>query len=160
MIYDDCIIKGPYNGEKGRKVVHIYFPDGRRKVTTLAKYLMEKQLNISLKENETVDHIDRNFNNDIISNFQILDKFTHASLDSKRVKDVIVTCVWCEKEFTIEGKKIKDRNRRKSGPFCSKYCAGKYSAELQNKRTKYADKKEVTREYYYLEKQRDVAELV
>ena len=152
MVYEGCTIKGPYNGEKGRKVVHIYFPDGRREVTTLARYMMEKKLDKYLDGDQHVDHIDRNFKNEDINNYQVLDMPLHISLDHKRVKNIVTKCVWCKKEFVINGKTFKNRNRRTAGPFCSKKCIGEYGAELQNKRVNTANKNILEKEYFYLEK--------
>ena len=83
---------------------------------------------------------------------QILNNKKHSSIDRKRIENAKCICAWCGKEFFIEGKKIKDRNRRKSGPFCSKKCIGEYGAELQNKRANIASKKNIERKYFFLEK--------
>ena len=160
MVYNDCKISKVYKDNKsGRNFVVIYFPNGTKKSTAYARFLVEKNINRILDKHETVDHIDRNFNNDNISNLQILEFKKHVSLDNKRIKNTSVICLWCKKEFVIQGNKIRNRNRRKSGPFCSRKCSGKYGAELQNKRINIASKIEIKREYYYLEK-RDVSELV
>lgn len=156
-MYEDCIIKGIYKEQDGRDVVHIYFPNGHRKVTSYARYLVEKELNRELNNSETVDHIDRNFNNNSIENLQILNKSEHVSLDNKRIRGTFVRCSWCNKTFYIDGKKIKDRCRKskngdKRGLFCSKKCIGMYGAELQNKRTNKIIGIKIEREYYYLDK--------
>jgi hypothetical protein len=111
-IYDGYRTLGPYKDGTGRDNIHIYFPDGHRKVTSLARYIMERYLDRELLESETIDHIDRDFNNNDIGNLQILNRLEHISLDHKRVRSVVVVCVWCVKEFSIDGNKIKQRNRR------------------------------------------------
>jgi endogenous inhibitor of DNA gyrase (YacG/DUF329 family) len=44
-------------------------------------------------------------------------------------------CPICQKEFILEGRKLKDakqnQKRGKAGPFCSKKCAGVYGKMKQ-----------------------------
>jgi hypothetical protein len=90
---------------------------------------MECKLNRMLNDDETVDHKDDDFTNDVLSNLQILPRIQHAKLDVFRIKPQTFTCQVCQKQFILSGKKLNDAffNRKKgcSGPFCSKSCAGK-----------------------------------
>ncbi len=148
MIYENCKIYGPYDGEKGRKIIQIIFPDSKSKTPAFARYLMEIKINRYLEDYEQVDHIDKNFLNDDEENLQILKIGEHQSLDILRISDVSVNCVYCGKEFSIKGNKIKDRNRKSSGPFCSRECGGRYGAEKQNGRIEKLENIKVERSYY------------
>ena len=136
MIYEQVTrIYGPYKGSDNRLRVILKFNDGTEKGISYPKYLMELHLNRYLTEEETIDHIDRNPLNNDISNLRILSRQEHCSNDVFRNRDIIVTCTYCGKEFTIPGNKLNSRNRtdrHQSGYFCSKQCSGKYGAEIQN----------------------------
>ena len=92
---------------------------------------MELHLGRYLTKNETVDHIDRDFTNNSISNLQVLDRKVHASLDNKRPRDLKVRCSFFGKQFIVEGKTRNNRNRYGSGYFCSKRCVGLYGKHIQ-----------------------------
>lgn len=63
--------KRPGKGKLRRHVILLY-PDGSRKNTSYARWLMEEHLGRSLTAAETVDHDDENTLNDSITNFKIL----------------------------------------------------------------------------------------
>ena len=136
MIYEQVIqVCGPYKGKDNRLRVILKFNDGTKKGMSYPKYLMELHLNRYLTEDETIDHIDRNPLNNDINNLRILSRQEHCSNDVFRNKDIIVTCAYCGREFTIPGNKVHNRNRidrHQSGYFCSRQCSGKYGAEIQN----------------------------
>jgi hypothetical protein len=132
-IYEDCKIYGPYIGNTdGRKRVVIIFPNKRRKTVSYPKFIMEKHLGRYLNNNETVDHIDRNINNNDVSNLQIINRKDHSELDVKRIKDVLVNCSYCNKEFLILGKNIRNHQRKNNLLFCSDICKGLYATDIQN----------------------------
>lgn len=148
-------IYGPYTRKDGRKHIVIVNDDGSRTTQSYPRFLKEQELGRKLKIWEDVDHTDRDKSNDDLAN--LLPRF-HAhrvALDVKRVRLVEITCVLCG---NIAYKKPNDLDNNakqgKDGPFCSKSCAGKYSAELQNGRlvrTK-QERLPAPREYYYLDK--------
>ena len=135
MIYENCKIYGPYTRKDGRQHICIVLSDKRKITVSYPKYLMEKHLNRQLRKDETVDHIDRNFNNNEISNLQILSRQEHCSLDAIRDKEQKFNCEYCGIEFILLGKKLNDakQNRMKGskGPFCGKICAGKASHDIE-----------------------------
>lgn len=136
MVYENVIkILGPYLGKDNRLRVVLKYGIGDHRLVSYPKYLMELHLDRYLTEDETVDHIDGNPLNNDITNLRVLPRSQHCSNDALRNKDVVVTCAYCGKEFTIPGGKICYRNRKdrnQSGYFCSKRCIGKYGAEIQN----------------------------
>jgi hypothetical protein len=92
---------------------------------------MEQHLGRKLEPGETVDHIDRDFTNDDISNLRVVPLSVHASDDTPRVKKVKITCVLCGKEAYKQAANLDHNSKRgKAGPFCGKSCAGKYGAAV------------------------------
>ncbi len=149
--YKGAKVYGPYKNKKdSRSKVCLILPDGKRKTISYPKYLMEIHIGKLLEKGETIDHIDKNFLNDDISNLQILNISEHIILDAKRVKDIVVVCVWCKCEFLIKGSKISQRGRDRniSTGFCSKKCTGQYGAEVQNGRVSEPLKTKMERVYY------------
>jgi len=150
-------ILGPYLRPAGRKIVVIVKEDGCKTTKSYPKYLMEKILNRELLKNETVDHIDRDFTNDVLENLRVVDRSQHVKDDVKRVRLYKPRCVWCGRIFERSVSQLNhSSNRGKAGPFCSKKCAGEYGSSVQNNKTerlKVPPKIPIEdREYYYWEK--------
>jgi len=128
MVYENCKIYGPYTRKDGRKHVCIILPDKSRTTVSYPKYLIEKHLNRYLEKDETVDHEDRDFTNNSISNLQILTRKEHGQKDARRIRSQTFTCPMCDKIFILEGKRLNDsiQNRKKGnrGPYCGRSCAG------------------------------------
>lgn len=117
---------GPYICKDGRRRVVV--DDGIKKTTKLyARYLIEQKLGRELASNEVVDHINDDKTDDRIDNLQVL---TYSESNGKGIRAAKkIDCICkCGKEFTTLLKDHK-RNRSvgKSGPYCSKRCAGYYS---------------------------------
>lgn len=134
----NILVTGPYlNKKQGRKfVTTINQTTGKRTQKTYAKYLMEIHLNRELSSDETVDHIDRNKLNDVISNYQILDRANHTAIDAKRVDLVHLPCAWCKGDTVRKPRDLRSRSKNRAGPFCSSKCKGEYGASVQNGGTK------------------------
>ena len=133
--------RGPYLGKDNRLRSIIELNDGTKIFKSYPKYLMEKHWDRYLSKDETVDHIDGNPLNNDISNLRVISRREHASRDAVRNEDVEAICAYCGKKFIIPGNKLSNRNRsdgkrKQTGYFCSKQCAGKYGAEVQNGRRK------------------------
>jgi hypothetical protein len=95
---------------------------------------MEQKLGRQLDPNkETVDHIDRDVTNDNIENLRVVPRGKHTKEDCWYVERKTVTCCGCGKEFSRIPSQLSDAARqKKAGPFCSKQCAGRYSARVQH----------------------------
>lgn len=155
MFYENIKkVYGPYFRKDGRQHVLIYFKDGTRKTVSYPKWIMENHIKRILNKNETVDHQDRDFTNNDLSNLIIRDKSEHSKLDAKRVKKIEIVCVWCGTRSFKEARDL-DHNAKlgKVGPFCSKKCTGYYgkSVELGNKHS-FSPRLLSERKYYKLEK--------
>lgn len=152
MAYGDGFkVHGPYKRKDGRQIVIVVEHNNKRRTVSYPKWLMELQVGRKLDPNmETVDHIDSNFDNNDLDNLRIVPRDQHSADDTRRVKLVKFTCVWCDKEFERSPRLIRDKaKKKKAGPFCSRACAGKYSRMLQMKLIKKMDsQKAVDSEYY------------
>jgi hypothetical protein len=107
----------------------LVYPNGTKRTVSYPKWLMEQKLGRRLDpRNETVDHIDGDFNNNSLENLRIIPIREHVLDDVKRRKIDLLKCRWCGKTFeAFSGR----RKRSKVGPFCSKHCSGKYGKANQ-----------------------------
>lgn len=157
--YDSVL--GPYLRRDGRK--HIILNNSslpskakdKRKTISYPKALVESDRGVRLLQNETIDHNDRNINNNSRDNLKIRDKSEHCSLDAVRVKTNSVNCVECNTLFEPSTKQRSIQVGKGApepyGPFCSKSCSGKYGARVQNDGEK-LNRREVPKTYYYINK--------
>lgn len=146
-------VYGPYTRKDGRKHVCV-ITNNKRRTVSYPKWLVEQKLGRILSKDETVDHIDRNKSNDNLINLQILLKPEHSSLDAKRCIKENLKCLWCSKLFTRSPVQIRNNARKnKSGPFCGKACAGRYSRAYQlNRIEKYPIPEIKESRFYYRDK--------
>lgn len=128
------IIYGPYTRKDRRKHIIKVFPNGERKTQSYPRYIMEQQLGRSLSSLEEVDHVDDNFANDAISNYQLLtptqNRQKEMSREHRKAKWKTFNCPLCGKSFERLLREYKNNQlkQNKAGPFCSRICAGKYKA--------------------------------
>lgn len=126
MIYEGKIY-GPYLRKDGRQHVVVLF--NKKKITvSYPKFLVENHINRKLSLDETIDHINKDFSDNNLSNLRIINKKDHSSQDVLRIK-VEFICPICEKHITYFNKRASDvisnKKRGRSGPYCSRKCAGK-----------------------------------
>lgn len=128
-------VYGPYKRSDGRQIVIVVENNGERRTVSYPKWLLEVQLGRRLDpDKETVDHIDRDFNNNDLNNLRIMPRDEHSAADTRRSRDAKFTCAWCGKEFERSPRLVRDKSKKnKAGPFCDKSCAGRYSRMLQLK---------------------------
>lgn len=125
-------IYGPYTRKDGRQHIVIVEKDGKKRTISYPKFLVEQKLGRQLKPNETIHHVDGNFNNNELSNLIIIDRKDHSTWDVKRVKKVEFICKWCgEKSERRAGDLEHNKVLGKAGPFCSRQCVGKYGQSIQ-----------------------------
>lgn len=118
------------NGYRARFERH---PDGRRRTILEHREVMGAMLGRPLRSDEHVHHRDGDRSNNHPSNLELLTASEHASRHhATGLTMVALTCVRCGVGFE---RPLKDErgNRKagKSGPFCGKSCAGKWSREKQ-----------------------------
>lgn len=123
------------------------YGDGSKRTVSYPKYLMEQHLNRELEHDEIVHHIDGDFTNNAFENLEVLTRTNHAIHHGKDniAKYLHYVCGICNEAFSIEASKVKHNQNtlNRAGPFCSKKCAGRYGAEVQNGRQPSAVSKQV-----------------
>lgn len=121
-VYSDYSVYGPYTRKDGRQHVVLVKRNSNRtiierKTVSYPKYLVEVYLNRYLSEDETVDHIDGNFNNNSLNNLRIVNRVDHAKSHVPHKKEFVKKCVICGRLYkTTNNKRITCGN---------KVCAGK-----------------------------------
>lgn len=121
-------IYGPYTRKDGRKHVIIIKDDGSRQTKSYPRLIMEQSLGRELTEQETVDHINNDFTDNRIENLQLLSREDNAAkaMIGKEAKKFSFSCPCCGKESTKDLRTVVHNLKKgKSGPFCSRVCAGK-----------------------------------
>lgn len=118
-------VYGPYLRKDGRKHV-IHSNDGERVTQSYPRYLMEQHLGRKLEAWEEVDHINGDYTDDRIENYQILTKAENIR-KSAVTKMFDFVCPTCGNESSIPYRRYKDNQIKqgKAGPYCSRSCAGK-----------------------------------
>lgn len=128
--YNGARIYGPYLRVDGRKHVICLFVDGSRKTVSFPKYLVECNIGRTLDSFEEVHHINGDFTDDSLENLEVVNKRDHAKLHVRRLISLDILCPVCQREFSLNARQINDviQNRRagkaKTGPYCSRECAG------------------------------------
>lgn len=121
-------IYGPYLRKDGRKHLIIVHDDGKKQTKSYPRHLMEMHLGRELLPEETVDHINNDKTDDRIENLQLLSLVENirkeAELNPKQL--FRFNCPYCgtetEKFLAYVRGNLKNG---KSGPYCSRSCAGK-----------------------------------
>lgn len=156
-MFENYKVYGPYLRYDGRK--HVVLVDKfTKKKTTMSypKYLYQITHNVILKDDQTIDHVDRDFTNDSLDNLVVRSLVEHGKLDARRVKLIKIECVWCGAIAHKKARYLTHSSRLgKAGPFCGKVCSGKYGASVQNGGKILPMQDEVPkedREYFYIEK--------
>lgn len=122
-------IYGPYTRKDGRQHVIIY-ENGKRRTISYPKYLLQKKLRRELDSEETCDHIDNDFTNNSFENLQILSRSENAkkAMSLRPAEMGTFSCPLCDKTFLRQMRLVKNNWKKgKSGPYCSRSCAGKAS---------------------------------
>lgn len=122
-------VYGPYTRKDGRQIVLLY-KEGKRKTVSYPKYLLEQSLGRSLLPFETCDHIDGDYTNNCLNNLQVLSRADNArkqrALTPRELG--VFTCSVCNCSFTRPLNTVRHNLKQgKSGPYCSRFCAGKGS---------------------------------
>lgn len=120
-MYEGKKLYGPYIRKDGRQVVVLKTPGSVNDLQTVSypKYLVEMHIGRYLEKDETVDHIDGDFNNNDLDNLRIVPRSEHARSHTIQKETHTKRCVICGKEFTT-----KENSRVVCGsPSCIGKCA-------------------------------------
>lgn len=132
------VIYGPYPDKTGRRRIVFVYPH-RTTSISYARYLMQNNLGRELDKNEEVDHIDNDFTNDDIGNLQILSKEENhrKQLELQAAEIWTGNCGICGVQFSKAASQVRANLKQgRSGPYCSKSCAGKVGLKGCAKGTK------------------------
>lgn len=125
-------IYGPYLRKDGRKHIVIVHPCGRKQTKSYPKYLLEQKIGRELVGDETCDHIDDDFTNDDPNNLQVLTRKNNILKAVVPAEMYHFICPQCQQPATKEARNVRSNLKKgKSGPFCSRSCAGRYNALAQ-----------------------------
>ena len=129
-------VYGPYkrrNDENDlREIVIVVMPDGSKRTKSYPKHLVEERLGRELDINETIDHIDYDVLNNAPENLRVVPRNEHSKMDTRRVKLVEFECPECHVKFERSPRLVRDKAKKgRSGPFCSKPCAARYTRKVQ-----------------------------
>lgn len=97
------------------------------------KFLLQQKIGRELVGDETCDHVDEDFENDDLGNLQVLSRAENASKSASKQSTewFKFSCPECGKESERELRFVKANWKKgKSGPYCSRSCAGKASRVL------------------------------
>lgn len=117
---------------KDNRVRLITFEDGKCKVKSYPRILMEEILGYPLKPNQDVHHIDGNPLNNDVSNLEVVEHGEHQKMHATKYFDKLISCDVCGKEFLWTGKQEslyqRDLNRGKHrARCCSRTCSYYFS---------------------------------
>ena len=154
-MYENYKVLGPYKRKTdNRWFVVLKDKNGAKTTKTYANYLYELKLGRKLIGDESIHHIDGDQDNNNIENLELVLRSEHTKLHAKRLVTKKFICPWCSKEFELNRTKlsnaITNRKRGKAGPFCSRSCAGKYGAAVQNGKISKLKVSLINQEYYKL----------
>jgi hypothetical protein len=126
--YKGYIVYGPYTRRDKRQVVVLY--NQKERITiSYPKFLMENHLGRRLKANEEVHHKDKNVENNVLDNLEVIDYIEHLEFHgpTRSAKRVTLICPVCKEEFERKQSDIDRYHRhhnRVGKMYCSKECNG------------------------------------
>ncbi len=125
-------VYGPYLRKDGRKHVIIVDASGKKTTKSYPRLLMEQHLGRELLPEETVDHINNDFTDDRIENLQILslreNNIKEMQRPERQRKLYRFICPNCGKDSEkYLNYVLGNWKKKRGGPYCSKYCSGKYT---------------------------------
>lgn len=116
-------VKSDFESPRRRAVNIINLNTNKRIEMSLAKAKMIVKLDRLLNDNETVDHIDRNYLNDNLDNLRIIDNINHSKQDAFNIEIDPLTCPVCNSIFNINNKRRYEYRRLNWPHYCSFKCS-------------------------------------
>lgn len=123
-------VYGPYiSASNGRRFVLLIHADGSRKMQWYSRYLWEQHRG-PIPDGMEVDHIDEDYLNDSIENYQLLTKADNIkkSANSRGVSEEQYhgVCPECGNDFVKPARTVRsNRKKGNAGPYCSRQCSGR-----------------------------------
>jgi hypothetical protein len=121
----------PFNLE-GYVAYTVKYNDGTKKTVLQHREKMEKHLGRKLKRSEIVHHKNEKKRDNRVSNFKVTSSSKHAAMHARKPEMTKIVCLLCKKSMLKLARFVK-HNRRlgKTGPFCGRSCAGRWSRQQQ-----------------------------
>jgi hypothetical protein len=119
---------GPYRGKHGHLFYTVHYDDGSKKSVFVHREMMEKHLGRKLRRDEFVHHKDLDSSHNVVKNFELQSPSAHSRLHGalKHPETMHFTCPQCGKRFVRLARHVRGNWKKgRSGPFCSRKCAGK-----------------------------------
>lgn len=125
-------VYGPYiRRQDNRKIVVLRLLDGSLTTKSYARYLYEQEHGKIEDINLTVDHKDEDVTNDVLENFDLLPRALNIQKSAMSAMYNGI-CPICSNKFTKSMRNVRGNWKKgKSGPFCSRQCAGIRNKEIQ-----------------------------
>ncbi len=123
-------VYGPYKRKDKRMHVVIVHDDGRKQTKSYPRYLYEQFYGCTLTPEQTIDHINNDFNDNRIENLQVLSLTDNVQKQHKAAPRKLYkfTCPVCGVASVKYFNEVSgNRKKGKKGPYCSRQCAGKAS---------------------------------
>lgn len=122
-------IYGPYKRKDGRQHIIIVHDDGSKQTKSYPRYLYEQYTGIELSQHEHIDHINNDFTDNRIENLQVLTQIENNKKEYNRPhrqrKLYTFNCPVCNRVSSKRlSQVVSNKNKGKSGPYCSRHCAG------------------------------------
>ena len=132
-------IKNVYVCKDGRYRAYYIDDDGKKRVCSYPRLLMEQKLGRKLKPDEDVHHKDEDISNNSIDNLEIIMHGEHQkkhAQEKQQYFDIVAICDVCGKEFLWTKKRQHNyysdlRRGHKRIISCSKSCSSRYGRLVQ-----------------------------
>jgi len=127
-------IKGPFSYERDprRKFVRLIMEDGRDRVMTYGRYLMTVEGGYWIPGHLDIHHVDGDPGNDNLGNLALLGHAEHARGHRGPAPLVSSVCPECGAGVVREERVVRRmRKCGRTGPFCSRVCAGRHNQRHQ-----------------------------
>lgn len=128
------VYRSPWFDLEGYLACTVRYEDGSKRTVLQHREVMERVLGRELLSSELVHHKDEDKRNNDPSNLELQTRSSHAKLHAdERLPEIMsLICLQCDKPFTRRANQEKHfRKQGKSGPFCGKSCAGRWSRAQQ-----------------------------
>lgn len=125
------IYRSPWFNLEGYRAATVKYDDGTKRTVLEHREVMEAHLGRSLRTTEIVHHKNKNKQDNRTDNLEITSKRKHAqhhAAEDRPEEIVSLVCSLCGATFErLARNERHNRKMGKTGPFCGKSCAAKWS---------------------------------
>jgi hypothetical protein len=126
------VYRSPAFDLEGYNAFKVKYEDGTEETVLEHREVIEEKIGRELRENEVVHHVDGDKKNNNPENLTVMERSEHSAHHAEEAEIYEFNCPWCGNKSTQLASDVRS-NRKKgcAGPFCSRSCAGKWSAKKQ-----------------------------